>query len=290
MDQATLFDRVRRDIGQVAPVTVGTTQLTQELENTCRVFATAIEKSDPYMMSTRKGLVSDHHIFAKPAEMRRLLKMWDYREKLPLITNVTKLGGGNPPINVESIGHGYYTGDVIYIHDVGGAIEANGNWKITVVDDDNFTLDGSGPTPITAYTSGGISFKEKRHLYRIYGIGNATLQNMSHRYGYFMRGSQIVIDYLSFDNDIIIEYLKTAYELADIPPEFHTGIAAQMVVNLIDFSVAKMDKGILAQLNNSLRRNQEELTKSLADIQALKSDSAPMRQGEDVCWDSLYVD
>jgi hypothetical protein len=57
-------------------------------------------------------------------------------------------------IQIEtSAAHGRSTGDFIFISGVGGTVEANGGWLITVIDATNFTLDGS--TFANAYTSGG---------------------------------------------------------------------------------------------------------------------------------------
>ena len=47
------------------------------------------------------------------------------------------------PINVKVTAHGYATGDCIYIQNHTLNLIANGTWKITYVDADNFTLDGS---------------------------------------------------------------------------------------------------------------------------------------------------
>ena len=54
--------------------------------------------------------------------------------------------------------HGYSTGDVVYLYDIGGMVELDDRWfTITVVDTTNFTLDGEDGTGHTAYTSGGAA-------------------------------------------------------------------------------------------------------------------------------------
>ena len=60
---------------------------------------------------------------------------------------------GSGAIRVVATGHGLSTGDLVYIRDVSGTTEANGDWEITVVDANNFDLQGS--TFSNAYTSGG---------------------------------------------------------------------------------------------------------------------------------------
>lgn len=60
------------------------------------------------------------------------------------------------PCNIESVNHNLTTGVSVAIADVGGMVELNGNsYTITVVDDDNFTLDGVNSIPYGVYTSGG---------------------------------------------------------------------------------------------------------------------------------------
>jgi hypothetical protein len=64
------------------------------------------------------------------------------------------------PANVEAFNHGLSTGDMIFIYGVEGMIDVNsGNsqvgYTVTVVDDDNFTLDGEDSSAYDAYTDGG---------------------------------------------------------------------------------------------------------------------------------------
>lgn len=57
------------------------------------------------------------------------------------------------PISIQSTSHGLATGDIVKIVDVGGNTDANGTWTITVVDANNFTLDGSSGN--ATYTGSG---------------------------------------------------------------------------------------------------------------------------------------
>lgn len=77
--------------------------------------------------------------------------------------------------NIESVGHGLITGAKIIIQGVGGATQLNfpvanfgiDYYTITVVDVDNFILDGIAFSDLTAYTSGGtwtINFTQFRYL------------------------------------------------------------------------------------------------------------------------------
>src|SRR6185312_7077212 len=59
------------------------------------------------------------------------------------------------PIQITAAGHGFKTGQTVAIAGVLSNTAANGNWKITVIDSDNFTLNGSAGNG--AYVSGGLA-------------------------------------------------------------------------------------------------------------------------------------
>lgn len=63
------------------------------------------------------------------------------------------------PVQITITGHGYSTGDEVYIASLPGDFaELNGRyWTVTVVDADNFTLDGADGSAYAAYTSGGTA-------------------------------------------------------------------------------------------------------------------------------------
>lgn len=55
--------------------------------------------------------------------------------------------GAGPPIVITAVGHGLETGDLALVFDVEGNVEANGQWTVTVLDDDNVELQGSASGP-----------------------------------------------------------------------------------------------------------------------------------------------
>ena len=76
------------------------------------------------------------------------------REKTRIITGATQAN----PVEITSVGHGYSTGDEVYIESVGGMVELNARiFIITKTGADTFTLDGEDGTGHTAYTSGGTA-------------------------------------------------------------------------------------------------------------------------------------
>ncbi|HEY2170329.1 MAG TPA: phage tail protein, partial [Candidatus Angelobacter sp.] len=62
------------------------------------------------------------------------------------------------PIQITAANHGYKTGQKTTISGVGGITAANGTWTVTVVDPNNFTLNGSIGSG--TYTSGGVAVNQ----------------------------------------------------------------------------------------------------------------------------------
>lgn len=71
-----------------------------------------------------------------------------------LLTSAITGATNASPIQITSTAHGRSTNDVVSISGVLGNTAANGDWTITVVDANNFTLNGSAGNG--AYTSGGV--------------------------------------------------------------------------------------------------------------------------------------
>lgn len=60
------------------------------------------------------------------------------------------------PVNIKVTGHGYSTGQALRVNSLGGTTQLNSKvYTITIVDSDNFTLEGVDGSGMTAYTSGG---------------------------------------------------------------------------------------------------------------------------------------
>ncbi len=70
-----------------------------------------------------------------------------------VVTNATNAS----PIAVTVTAHGYATGQMVRIASVGGNTNANGDWTITVIDPNTFSLNGS--TGNAGYTSGGTAVR-----------------------------------------------------------------------------------------------------------------------------------
>lgn len=90
------------------------------------------------------------------------------------------------PIVMEAVGHPFNDNDTVGIGEVGGNTAANGRWpKVTKVDDDHFSLNGSVGNG--AYTTGGVAyhgiasaveFRSGRKLDSPYGILTKRMPDM----------------------------------------------------------------------------------------------------------------
>lgn len=87
---------------------------------------------------------------------------------LPPLDFVAEIAGADAtnPVNVNAPSHGLSTGNVIFIYGVEGMEEINSGetedgYTITVVDENNFTLDGVDGTSFGAYTRPGAVYKRK---------------------------------------------------------------------------------------------------------------------------------
>lgn len=64
-------------------------------------------------------------------------------------------------IRINAVNHGLVSGDMVFVQDVGGTVEANNaagtNWLVTKFDNDNFDLIGS--SYVNTYTSGGTYYQ-----------------------------------------------------------------------------------------------------------------------------------
>ena len=80
------------------------------------------------------------------------------RPESAVITGATN----TTPIMITAANHGYSTGDVVKITDVGGNTNANGTHFITVTDGDQFSLNGVAGN--SGYTSGGLAVTESSDL------------------------------------------------------------------------------------------------------------------------------
>ena len=83
------------------------------------------------------------------------------------ISNVTKVSAG---IKITANNHGLNTNDQIFIANVLGATQANGGWTITKVDANTFTLNGTGATTLSAYSTNGSIWMQPASTTRCFAM------------------------------------------------------------------------------------------------------------------------
>ncbi len=82
------------------------------------------------------------------------------------ITNATQ----SNPCQITSPLHNLKTGSIIVIDNVLGMVELNGNsYTVTVLDPDNFTLDGIDSTAFTPYIAGGTWSSNNTFFFNLFG-------------------------------------------------------------------------------------------------------------------------
>ena len=96
------------------------------------------------------------------------------------------------PLRIEITAHGWSTGDEVCLSEILGTTELNDNcYTITVIDDDNFYLDGTIASDNTAYVSGGTSLfgsgGEIRLIPFEHSKSDAYVLSFSNRYLNFFR-------------------------------------------------------------------------------------------------------
>jgi len=78
---------------------------------------------------------------------------------------ITGIAQPSNPTQITSPSHNLITGDIIIISNVGGMVQLNGNiYTITVVNPNEFTLNGIDNTSFGAYTSGGTWISSSQNL------------------------------------------------------------------------------------------------------------------------------
>ncbi len=112
------------------------------------------------------------------------------------ITNATQAN----PCQITSPNHGLENGSIITISNVIGMIELNGfTYTVTVIDSDNFTLDGVDSTGFSAYISGGNWVSSNTFSFTLFGNN----QNPFPQPNFGILSTQLVIGGIDANGDPI---------------------------------------------------------------------------------------
>jgi hypothetical protein len=76
---------------------------------------------------------------------------------------IVDISKANPAVVLSGNAHRFSTGDVVTIEDVGGMVEiTDGQYTVTVIDANTYSLDGINSTAFTTFTAGGHARKQIR--------------------------------------------------------------------------------------------------------------------------------
>jgi len=156
-----------------------------------------IKQADPSYFLVRKSVSSLTHVFTKPSDCVRIEAVWDLGTTAKTITGAADSAG---LVRMTVSTHGFTSDNIVTQHDISGCTEANGTFKITVIDANTYDLQGS--TFANAYTSGGLAYVCPTTPDKInkINLSDSTLQN---RLNWYPRGDKIVVDDSTFLNDIL---------------------------------------------------------------------------------------
>jgi hypothetical protein len=233
MTSAEILTAVRRAIGEPTPQFVMDDTITSLINRGTVLIWNIMKMVEPALSIVRKSLNSNTNIFTWPTDALTILNVYDMLGNAASITGAS----GTSPIVITSAAHGFNDGDIVLVHDVLGNTAANGVWQVTASATNIFSLLGSvyGGT-YTAAT--GKVFREGNIFPRLRKMDMSMAVGVHNRQWY-SRGRTIVVDFVGFSNDIIVDYLKASTPiLADVPAEYHEGIVSFTVMNLLDQDAA----------------------------------------------------
>ena len=266
---------VRYAIREPSPQKVSNTNITDVLSRGVKVMGLAVKKANPEFCTRRKAIDSETNIFSWPDNCLQIVNVWDLRTSAIEITDATNAS----PIVVTAASHGRSDADIIHVQDILGNTAANDVWEVENSTDDTLELKGS--TGNAAYTSGGLLYLERKNMTLIRRLKDRD-SRMSDSGRWFPRGKQIVIDNSSFTRDIVVDYILQLTELTDIPDDYHEGLIAFCVIELLQMPPQNHPE--YTDKFQTLNRMTGILDTTYKDIADLKVSSEPQRFPAGINW------
>ena len=226
MDQAQITKWTRRGIREPVPVHVDDVEIVNMTLQGVLSLGNQISENDSSFYNKRVSIASNTHVFTKPSDNQSILRIWDLKTNAGTVTAASNAS----PIVITIASHGFSDDAIVFGHSVGGNTAANGTFKITKIGDDSFSLDDS--TGNAAWTSGGKFYLDPSNPPEITKklLKDANLRD---RRKWYPRSNEIVVDDKAFSDDIIVDYIARPSAITDIPSEYHMGLVAFNVINLI---------------------------------------------------------
>lgn len=269
MEQTQITAAIRRALREPTARRVSDADITAVTLRAVTLLGLKIKEKDPSYFKERKSISSNTNVFTIPTGCKKINNVWDYGGTVISVTGEVDNGSGL--VRITAATHGFADADIVTIHDVLGCTEANGTWQIDYVDADTFDLLGS--TFANAYTSGGKVFEEKTDMPEI-EKKNLSEQSGASENAYYLRSQSIVVDDVSFTDDIVVDYETAPSAISDIPADYHEYLVSWPVVNLLH--IPKPDDPTYSDMM-AIRQFHHDIVKMVeSDIQrTFKQSSGP---------------
>jgi len=230
MNDAALKSRIRLELREVQARKLGATRFTETVATAVGLLGMELLNADPERFTKRVALAATYgdHVFVPPTDVNNIVRVLDMGTNAIAVSGVAT-SGGLCKITTSAV-HGRSTNDIVTVSGIVGSVEANGTWKITVIDTSNFTLNGS--VFAVTYSSGGLIFKEDADFTKILRTPDTEATN-DQSTKYYIKDDNIWVDDPDFDYDIILLYRYMPSSITDIPSRFHFGIVAYGVMDLM---------------------------------------------------------
>lgn len=282
MLQAAITAAVRRAIREPLPVTVTDTEIAATTLRGVLSLGNKIKAVNPSHFVTRKSISSNTPVFARPSDCLTIRRVWDLGTNAITITGASNAS----PIVITATAHGFADDDILTVHDVGGTTAANGTWLTTYITANTFSLDDSVGN--AAYSSGGKVYEETSNYQEMRKISHSQSTGQQ-RYCWYPRGSSIVVDYLSFTYDILVDYIYRPSAITDIPDEFHEGLISYCVIDHI--TMPDRRSPTFGDMNTVYNYHMQRLNRVYDEITAyMRASDEPVGMPGGIDWNSLVGD
>ena len=232
MTAAELRAAVRRDIREPSAITISNAQIDSIIALGGDRVWEALLSSDPTKGEERVSIASNTNVFDLPSDCNKIIKVWDMQDNAEDIAAASNAAPIELTINATSTDRS--DDQIVRVHDVLGNTAANGVWLVDGQSANTFELYGS--TGNASYTSGGKVFQENSVFREMVEI-NVNAASYQNKWQYFLRSGSIVIDYPTFDNDLILDYTRNYSAITDIPAKYHIALVSYGVIQLLRIPV-----------------------------------------------------
>jgi hypothetical protein len=272
---------IRRDIREPSAITVGNDQIDAVVALGGDRLWEALLIGDPTRGKERVSLASTYSTneFSLPSDCYKIFKVWDMMDNAEDITAASNAS----PIELTVTATSFEDDQIIRVHDVAGNTAANGVWKVD--NQATNTIELTDSTGNASYTSGGKAFQEKstfREMVEI-DVEEATYVN---KWQYFLRSGSIIVDYPTFDNDLVLDYTRNYNAITDIPAKYHIGLVSYAVGALM--RLPTQDAKNFGDIQSMLQYHSTRYNSVITSITGTGAQSArPKRLPDAMHWDYL---